>query len=150
MCACWLSVAPFFQRTKLASSLLVQYNANRSLILIMFYKKKSLCRSSLSPSFILPVNLLRLSKSHFDFCNTVFTQDYDFYCRQTKLHNLGATVVGVDKFGNKYYEKLGDTQYGGQFFSLFIIVTLYWQNFYPFSISLAKFEFKVAVLQYHN
>ncbi|CAN1309696.1 Probable NADH dehydrogenase [ubiquinone] 1 alpha subcomplex subunit 12 [Linum perenne] len=31
---------------------------------------------------------------------------------QTKIHNIGATVVGVDKFGNKYYEKLGDTQYG--------------------------------------
>ncbi|KAG2375536.1 NADH dehydrogenase [ubiquinone] 1 alpha subcomplex subunit 12 [Vigna angularis] len=30
---------------------------------------------------------------------------------QTKIHNIGATVVGVDKFGNKYYEKLGDTQY---------------------------------------
>ncbi|KAI3729700.1 hypothetical protein L6452_18363 [Arctium lappa] len=31
--------------------------------------------------------------------------------RQTKIHNIGATVMGVDKFGNKYYEKLGDTQY---------------------------------------
>ncbi|KAL8507822.1 hypothetical protein ACS0TY_018380 [Phlomoides rotata] len=31
---------------------------------------------------------------------------------QTKIHNIGATVVGVDKFGNKYYEKLRDTQYG--------------------------------------
>uniref|UniRef100_A0A0E0BE93 NADH dehydrogenase [ubiquinone] 1 alpha subcomplex subunit 12 n=1 Tax=Oryza glumipatula TaxID=40148 RepID=A0A0E0BE93_9ORYZ len=31
---------------------------------------------------------------------------------QTKIHNIGATVVGVDKFGNKYYEKLHDTQYG--------------------------------------
>ncbi|KAG8381656.1 hypothetical protein BUALT_Bualt06G0144200 [Buddleja alternifolia] len=31
---------------------------------------------------------------------------------QTKIHNIGATVVGVDKFGNKYYEKLGETQYG--------------------------------------
>ncbi|KHG13736.1 hypothetical protein F383_15618 [Gossypium arboreum] len=31
---------------------------------------------------------------------------------QTKIHNIGATVVGVDKFGNKYYEKLGDTQAG--------------------------------------
>ncbi|XP_022643154.1 probable NADH dehydrogenase [ubiquinone] 1 alpha subcomplex subunit 12 [Vigna radiata var. radiata] len=31
---------------------------------------------------------------------------------QTKIHNIGATLVGVDKFGNKYYEKLGDTQYG--------------------------------------
>lgn len=35
--------------------------------------------------------------------------------RQTKIHNIGATVVGVDKFGNKYYEKLGDTQYGESF-----------------------------------
>lgn len=33
-------------------------------------------------------------------------------CRQTKIHNIGARLVGVDKFGNKYYEKLGDTQYG--------------------------------------
>jgi hypothetical protein len=32
--------------------------------------------------------------------------------RQTKIHNIGATLVGVDKFGNKYYEKLHDTQYG--------------------------------------
>ncbi|WRX35209.1 NADH dehydrogenase [ubiquinone] 1 alpha subcomplex subunit 12 - like 2 [Theobroma cacao] len=32
--------------------------------------------------------------------------------RQTKIHNIGATLVGVDKFGNKYYEKLGDTQCG--------------------------------------
>ncbi|KAL9249913.1 putative NADH dehydrogenase [ubiquinone] 1 alpha subcomplex subunit 12 [Drosera capensis] len=31
---------------------------------------------------------------------------------QTKVHNIGATLVGVDKFGNKYYEKLGDTQAG--------------------------------------
>ncbi|XXG43825.1 hypothetical protein AAC387_Pa01g3776 [Persea americana] len=31
---------------------------------------------------------------------------------QTKIHNIGATLVGVDKFGNKYYEKLGNTQYG--------------------------------------
>ncbi|XVE59739.1 hypothetical protein DITRI_Ditri05aG0070400 [Diplodiscus trichospermus] len=31
---------------------------------------------------------------------------------QTKIHNIGATLVGVDKFGNKYYEKLGDTQAG--------------------------------------
>ncbi|KAL1316901.1 hypothetical protein HN51_069025 [Arachis hypogaea] len=31
---------------------------------------------------------------------------------QTKIHNIGATLVGVDKFGNKYYEKLEDTQYG--------------------------------------
>ncbi|XP_062201387.1 probable NADH dehydrogenase [ubiquinone] 1 alpha subcomplex subunit 12 [Phragmites australis] len=31
---------------------------------------------------------------------------------QTKIHNIGAALVGVDKFGNKYYEKLHDTQYG--------------------------------------
>jgi len=31
---------------------------------------------------------------------------------QTKIHNIGATLVGVDKFGNKYYEKLHDTQHG--------------------------------------
>ncbi|XP_044483241.1 uncharacterized protein LOC123209323 isoform X2 [Mangifera indica] len=31
---------------------------------------------------------------------------------QTKIHNIGATLVGIDKFGNKYYEKYGDTQYG--------------------------------------
>ncbi|WOL09517.1 D-xylose-proton symporter-like 2 [Canna indica] len=30
---------------------------------------------------------------------------------QTKIHNIGATLVGVDKAGNKYYEKL-DTQSG--------------------------------------
>ncbi|KAL8200223.1 hypothetical protein R6Q57_011571 [Mikania cordata] len=31
---------------------------------------------------------------------------------QTKIHNIGATLVGVDKFGNKYYQKLEGTQYG--------------------------------------
>ncbi|XP_043718383.1 probable NADH dehydrogenase [ubiquinone] 1 alpha subcomplex subunit 12 isoform X2 [Telopea speciosissima] len=31
---------------------------------------------------------------------------------QTKIHNIGGTLVGVDKFGNKYYEKLKNTQYG--------------------------------------
>ncbi|KAI3411302.1 NADH dehydrogenase [ubiquinone] 1 alpha subcomplex subunit 12 [Psidium guajava] len=31
---------------------------------------------------------------------------------QTKIHNIGATLVGVDKYGNKYYEKLGETQHG--------------------------------------
>ncbi|CAI9087049.1 OLC1v1021015C3 [Oldenlandia corymbosa var. corymbosa] len=31
---------------------------------------------------------------------------------QTKMQNIGATLVGIDKFGNKYYEKFGDTQYG--------------------------------------
>lgn len=35
--------------------------------------------------------------------------------RQTKIHNIGARLVGVDKIGNKYYEKL-DTQYGQCFF----------------------------------
>ncbi|KAG0497883.1 hypothetical protein HPP92_002574 [Vanilla planifolia] len=34
------------------------------------------------------------------------------YVRQTKIHNIGATVVGVDKFGNKYYERLENTQFG--------------------------------------
>lgn len=34
------------------------------------------------------------------------------WSRQTKIHNIGATLVGVDKFGNKYYEKLEDTQFG--------------------------------------
>lgn len=31
--------------------------------------------------------------------------------RQTKIHNIGAKLVGVDKFGNKYYENL-DVQCG--------------------------------------
>ncbi|XP_076957992.1 putative NADH dehydrogenase [ubiquinone] 1 alpha subcomplex subunit 12 [Bidens hawaiensis] len=31
---------------------------------------------------------------------------------QTKIHSIGATLVGVDKFGNKYYQKLQGTQYG--------------------------------------
>ncbi|XP_022996140.1 probable NADH dehydrogenase [ubiquinone] 1 alpha subcomplex subunit 12 [Cucurbita maxima] len=32
---------------------------------------------------------------------------------QTKIHKIGATLVGVDKFGNKYYQKLDEeTQYG--------------------------------------
>ncbi|KAL9225069.1 hypothetical protein vseg_001036 [Gypsophila vaccaria] len=30
---------------------------------------------------------------------------------QTKIHNIGAKVVGVDQFGNKYFENL-DLQYG--------------------------------------
>ncbi|KAH9316490.1 hypothetical protein KI387_025117, partial [Taxus chinensis] len=30
----------------------------------------------------------------------------------TKIHNIGATLVGVDRFGNKYYEKLENTQFG--------------------------------------
>ncbi|KAJ4773483.1 NADH dehydrogenase [ubiquinone] 1 alpha subcomplex subunit 12 [Rhynchospora pubera] len=37
---------------------------------------------------------------------------FDGNLLQTKIHSIGATLVGVDKFGNKYYEKLGDTQYG--------------------------------------
>ncbi|KAJ0080574.1 hypothetical protein Patl1_23863 [Pistacia atlantica] len=36
--------------------------------------------------------------------------------RQTKIHNIGATLVGVDKFGNKYYEKYGDTQHAMLFY----------------------------------
>ncbi|EPS63084.1 hypothetical protein M569_11702 [Genlisea aurea] len=35
-----------------------------------------------------------------------------FILRQTKIHNIGATLVGIDKFGNKYYQSLGDTQHG--------------------------------------
>ncbi|KAF8379001.1 hypothetical protein HHK36_028428 [Tetracentron sinense] len=31
---------------------------------------------------------------------------------QTKIHNIGATLVGVDKFGNRYYQRLEDMQYG--------------------------------------
>ncbi|XP_057854738.2 probable NADH dehydrogenase [ubiquinone] 1 alpha subcomplex subunit 12 isoform X2 [Cryptomeria japonica] len=30
----------------------------------------------------------------------------------TKIHNIGATLVGVDSFGNKYYEKLENVQFG--------------------------------------
>ncbi|GAB2264960.1 hypothetical protein Dimus_000031 [Dionaea muscipula] len=37
---------------------------------------------------------------------------FDGNLLQTKIHNIGARLVGVDKFGNKYYEKLGDTQAG--------------------------------------
>ena len=40
------------------------------------------------------------------------TANPPFLSRQTKIHNIGATLVGVDKFGNKYYEKLHDTQHG--------------------------------------
>lgn len=39
--------------------------------------------------------------------------------RQTKIHNIGATLVGVDKIGNKYYERLGDEQYG--WYSCFLL-----------------------------
>ncbi|TXG48703.1 hypothetical protein EZV62_024578 [Acer yangbiense] len=50
-------------------------------------------------------------------CNYVFIMFFrrclpDGNLLQTKLHNIGAKLVGVDKFGNKYYEKLGNTQYG--------------------------------------
>ncbi|KAL5724677.1 hypothetical protein ACHQM5_007904 [Ranunculus cassubicifolius] len=31
---------------------------------------------------------------------------------QTKMHNIGATLVGVDKFGNKYYQRMENMQYG--------------------------------------
>ncbi|KAJ4842874.1 hypothetical protein Tsubulata_003513 [Turnera subulata] len=37
---------------------------------------------------------------------------FDGKLLQTKLHTIGARLVGVDKFGNKYYENLEDTQYG--------------------------------------
>lgn len=38
--------------------------------------------------------------------------DLLFSCyRQTKIHNIGATLVGVDKFGNKYYENM-NAQHG--------------------------------------
>lgn len=33
------------------------------------------------------------------------------FFRQTKIHNIGAKVVGVDQYGNKYYENL-ELQYG--------------------------------------
>lgn len=35
--------------------------------------------------------------------------------RETKLHTIGATLVGEDKMGNKYYEKLENNQYGTPF-----------------------------------
>ncbi|XP_055827538.1 probable NADH dehydrogenase [ubiquinone] 1 alpha subcomplex subunit 12 [Solanum dulcamara] len=31
---------------------------------------------------------------------------------RAKIYSKGGILAGVDKFGNKYYEKLGDTQYG--------------------------------------
>ncbi|KAK1262473.1 putative NADH dehydrogenase [ubiquinone] 1 alpha subcomplex subunit 12 [Acorus gramineus] len=31
---------------------------------------------------------------------------------QTKIHSIGGKLVGVDQFGNKYYEKIENTQYG--------------------------------------
>ncbi|KAK8947836.1 putative NADH dehydrogenase [ubiquinone] 1 alpha subcomplex subunit 12 [Platanthera guangdongensis] len=37
---------------------------------------------------------------------------FDGNLLQTKIHNIGATLVGVDKFGNKYYQRLENTQYG--------------------------------------
>lgn len=40
--------------------------------------------------------------------------------RQTKIHNIGAKLVGVDKFGNKYYQNLETIH--GQFFSHFRIM----------------------------
>ena len=33
------------------------------------------------------------------------------------MHTHGATLVGIDKFGNKYYEKLG-AQFGKYLFSV--------------------------------
>lgn len=44
--------------------------------------------------------------------NLLFSTLLRLIFRQTKIHNIGATLVGVDKFGNKYYEKLEDTQFG--------------------------------------
>ncbi|KAM1055036.1 hypothetical protein ACFX2I_002313 [Malus domestica] len=41
------------------------------------------------------------------FLNCIF----DGNLTQTKIHNIGARLVGVDNIGNKYYEKL-DAQYG--------------------------------------
>ncbi|KAM1021146.1 hypothetical protein ACFX2J_042091 [Malus domestica] len=41
------------------------------------------------------------------FLNCIF----DGNLTQTKIHNIGARLVGVDQIGNKYYEKL-DSQYG--------------------------------------
>lgn len=56
----------------------------------------------------------------------LFFEPYTRDCRQTKIHNIGATVVGVDKFGNKYYEKLGDTQYGEYRVVLFTLYLLWY------------------------
>jgi len=47
-----------------------------------------------------------------DVAMCLSTANPPFLSRQTKIHNIGATLVGVDKFGNKYYEKLQDTQHG--------------------------------------
>ncbi|XP_022756066.1 probable NADH dehydrogenase [ubiquinone] 1 alpha subcomplex subunit 12 [Durio zibethinus] len=54
----------------------------------------------------LPTFLSELKEDGFTKCI------FDGKLLQTKIHNIGATLVGVDKFGNKYYEKLGDTQSG--------------------------------------
>ncbi|KAK6926152.1 NADH dehydrogenase [ubiquinone] 1 alpha subcomplex subunit 12 [Dillenia turbinata] len=37
---------------------------------------------------------------------------FDGNLLQTKIHNIGASLVGVDQFGNKYFERLEDTQFG--------------------------------------
>jgi len=47
-----------------------------------------------------------------DVAMCLSTANPPFLSRQTKIHNIGATLVGVDKFGNKYYDKLHDTQHG--------------------------------------
>lgn len=46
------------------------------------------------------------SESYFHFESNVIIY------RQVKLHNIGARLVGVDQFGNKYYEKLEGVMYG--------------------------------------
>lgn len=55
--------------------------------------------------------------------STEITLSYWF--RQTKIHNIGATLVGVDKFGNKYYEKYEDTQHGQCCLSCILIGFMY-------------------------
>lgn len=50
--------------------------------------------------------------------NWIFRESYFHFesnliiYRQVKLHNIGARLVGVDQFGNKYYEKLEGVMYG--------------------------------------
>jgi hypothetical protein len=53
-----------------------------------------------------------LHQTEYRFCIICSKCLLDGNLLQTKIHNIGATLVGVDKFGNKYYEKLHDTQYG--------------------------------------
>lgn len=42
----------------------------------------------------------------------LLTSIIDGNLMEAKLHSLGARLVGVDKTGNKYYEKLANTQFG--------------------------------------